>query len=166
MKIKGLYIGIVAAVAMSFAVATATFRADAQAPGIAMVGSQNYSSLPKDARHFIEKHFKGVGVTSCERYYAKGKYEVELSNGVDIEFNDKGKVIEIDAPSGALLPVALVKDLLPGKAFKRLQDAGIAARVESIEFDKRGKAVEVELSIPEPDTYIFDINGEFIAIQD
>lgn len=166
MKIKGLYIGIVAAVAMSFAVATATFRADAQAPGIAMAGSQNYSSLPKDARHFIEKHFKGVGVTSCERYYAKGKYEVELSNGVDIEFNDKGKVIEIDAPSGALLPVALVKDLLPGKAFKRLQDAGIAARVESIEFDKRGKAVEVELSIPEPDTYIFDINGEFIAIQD
>lgn len=166
MKIKGLYIGIATAVVMSIAVTTDTFRAQAQTPGIVMAGSQNYSSLPKDARHFIDKHFKGVGVSSCERYYAKGRYEVELNNGIDIEFDIKGKVKEIDAPDGAMLPVALVKDVLPGKAFKRLQDAGVVSRVESIEFDKKGKAVEVELSIPEPDTYIFDINGEFIAIQD
>lgn len=166
MKLKGLYLGVLAAVAFTVASPSVIFRAEAQSPGIVMAGSQNYSSLPKDARHFIDKHFKGVGVSSCERYYAKGRYEVELNNGIDIEFDIKGKVKEIDAPDGAMLPVALVKDVLPGKAFKRLQDAGVVSRVESIEFDKKGKAVEVELSIPEPDTYIFDINGEFIAIQD
>ncbi len=166
MKAKYIYMGVIAAVAMSIGVPASVFRAEAQTPGIVMSGSSNYSSLPKDARYFIDKHFKGVGVSKCEQYFAKGIYEVELANGVDIEFNTKGKVMEIDAPDNALLPVALVKDLLPGKAFKRLQDAGLTARVESIEFDKRGKAVEVELSIPDPDTYVFDINGEFIAVQD
>lgn len=135
-------------------------------PGIVLVGSQNTVDLPKEAQKFINKHFKGIEVAKCDRFFAQGKYEVELANGVDIEFNSKGNVMEVDAPDGALLPASLVKDLLPHKAYHRLLDAGYANLVESIEFSRRGKAVEVELRIPDPDTYMFDIDGDFISISD
>ena len=135
-------------------------------PGIAVAGSQQASSLPKEAKNFLNKHFKDVKVRKCEQYFAKGKYEVELANGVDIEFTTQGRVIEIDAPSRKVLATEVVKDLLPHKAYKHLNDAGMQGYVESIEFDRRGKAVEVELNIPEPDVYVYDIDGNFLVISD
>lgn len=134
-------------------------------PGIVMAGTQNYSQLPDKAKHFISKHFKNVGVAKCEKFFAKGQYEVELVNGVDIEFNLKGEVTEIDAPGNTFLPVAVVKDVMPHKSYNRLEKDGLTAKVESIEF-KKGKAYEVEVGIPAPDTFIFDIDGDFIAIED
>ena len=65
-----------------------------------------------------------------------------------------------------VLSSEVVKDVLPGKSFRRLNDAGLASSVESIEFNRRGKAIEVELAINDPDTYIFDLSGNFLAIQD
>lgn len=135
-------------------------------PGIALAGSQNYQQLPEGARKFINRHFKNVGITSIERYFAKGTYEVELANGIDIEFDNKGTIREIDAPDAMVLSSEVVKDVLPGKSFRRLNDAGLASSVESIEFNRRGKAIEVELAINDPDTYIFDLGGNFLAIQD
>lgn len=134
-------------------------------PGIAVAGSEDYNQLPDKAKHFITKHFKNVGVKKCEKYFAKGEYEVELTNGVDIEFNLDGMVTEIDAPGKTFLPETVVKEILPHKAFTRLENEGLAGKVESIEF-KKGRAYEVEIDIPDPDTYIFDINGEFIALED
>lgn len=134
-------------------------------PGLAIAGSQNYSQLPEKARHFISKHFKDLNIQKCEKFFAKGEYEVELSNGLDIEFNLDGAVTEIDAPDNMFLPVSAVKEVLPHKSFSRLEKAGLTTKVESIEF-KKGKAYEVEIGIPDPDTFIFDINGEFVAIED
>ncbi|MCM1137062.1 MAG: PepSY-like domain-containing protein [Muribaculum sp.] len=134
-------------------------------PGIAVAGSADASQLPDKAKHFIAKHFKNISIKKCEKFYAKGEYEVELTNGVDIEFNLDGVVTEIDAPGKTYLPVTVVKEILPHKAFSRLEKAGLSGTVESIEF-KKGRAYEVELNIPDPDTYIFDVNGEFIAIED
>lgn len=159
------------AAAVSF-LTFAGFSAGAQAPqqynslpGIAVAGSQDYDKIPEKARHFIAKHFKGVSVTKCEQYFAEGKYEVELSNGVDIDFNNDGEVLEIDAPDNAVLDPALVKDLLHDTAFHRLAKDGVNSKVESIEF-KKGKVVEVEVMIPDPDTYIFVVDGDFIGFDD
>lgn len=135
-------------------------------PGIAVAASQNSSKLPKTARSFIQKNFKGVNVTKCVQYFAKNKYEVELSNGVDIDFDNNGKVVEIKAPGRSTLAPSVVKNLLHKNAYRRLEKDGLASKVESIEFKHNRKNVEVELSIPGPDTYIFDINGTFIAITD
>lgn len=135
-------------------------------PGIVISGSENYNSLPKDAQNFVKKHFKNLSVVKCEKYFAKGKYEIELSDGIDIEFDSKGKVMEIDAPDGKCLPAVVVKDLIHGKAYKRLEKDGFATMVESIDFDRRGKAVEVEINMPEPDVYVFNIDGNFIALGD
>lgn len=134
-------------------------------PGIVIAGSQNYSKLPQKARNFIKKHFKSLTVSKCEQYFAKGKYEVELSNGIDIDFNTKGDVNEIDAPDNAYLAPAVVKDLLHRGAYDRLAKDGLQDKVESIEF-RKGRAVEVEVGVKGPDTYIFDLNGMLIAIED
>ena len=163
-----LFIAAIAFAALSVAGLPAQARSprlNGGNPGIVVAGSQSYESIPSKARDFIDRHFKDVGVSKCERYFAKGKYEVELSNGVDIEFNTNGEVTEIDAPDNSFLAPSVVKELLHHSAYSHLEKDGLEAKVEAIEF-KKGKAVEVEVSIPDPDTFIFDLNGNFIAIQD
>lgn len=147
-----------------------TFVANAQYnnggnPGIAIAGSATSSQLPDKAKSFIKKHFKDVGMRCCENYYAKGKIEVELNNGVDLEFDTKGQIVEIDAPDNMLLSSTVVKEILPHKAYSRLEKDGLINSVESIEFSK-GKVYEVDLNIPDPDTYLFTPEGIFIAIED
>ena len=166
MKMKKV---LAAMAAMALACAPVAMVSQAQSigggPGIVMAGSTDASKLPDKAKSFINKHFKDVSVRTCERYYAKDKYEVELVNGVDLEFNSKGEVIEIDAPGNTVLAQTIVKDVLPHKAYSRLEKDGLVDNVESIEF-KKGKVYEVELRIPGPDTYIFTPEGEFLAIED
>ena len=127
-------------------------------PGIAVSGASNRANnLPAKAKSFLNKHFRGVQVVKCETFFSRGENDVELSNGIDIEFNKEGRVIEIDAPDNTYLPTAVVRDLLHAGAYRR---------VESIDFDKRGRTVEIEVDIEEPDVYVFDIGGNFIAITD
>ncbi|MBD5356023.1 MAG: hypothetical protein HDR88_03320 [Bacteroides sp.] len=155
--------------ALAIAFTTPAFEVQAQSigggPGIAMVGSANISQLPDKAKSFIDKHFKDIAVKTCEKYFAKGKYEVELVNGIDLDFNTQGEVIEIDAPDNAVLSPTVVKEILPHKAYSRLEQSGYINSIESIEF-KKGKVYEVELKIADPDTYIFSVDGTFIAIED
>ena len=122
-------------------------------PGIVMAGSQNYNKIPEKARKFVDKHFKGTAVSKCEQYFAKGQYEVELANGVDIDFNRKGEVLEIDAPDNTSLAQSVVEDLLHHGAYNRLVKDGYVNNVESIEF-RKGRAVEVEIGIEGPDTSV------------
>ncbi|MCM1452648.1 MAG: PepSY-like domain-containing protein [Clostridium sp.] len=160
---------IAALAAIAIALAPSALTAQAQSfgssPGIAMAGSANVSQLPEKAKSFIDKHFKDVAVRTCEKYYAKGKYEVELVNGVDLEFNTKGEILEIDAPGNTVIAQTVVKDIIPHKAYARLEQDGLIDSVESIEF-KKGKVYEIDLRIPGPDTYLFTPEGVFIAIED
>ena len=86
-----LLLSLASAAVIMLAGATVTAQAEPQInngmPGIVMAGSQNYNKIPEKARKFVDKHFKGTAVSKCEQYFAKGKYEVELANGVDIDFN-------------------------------------------------------------------------------
>lgn len=134
-------------------------------PGIAISGSQNYSQLPEKSRMFIEKYFKSLNVKSCKKYFAKDTYEVELSNGIDIDFNANGDVVEMDAPDNFVFPVDAVKDVIPEKAYNRLVKDGYNTMVESIDF-KDGRVYEIELNVSGPDTYLFDVDGKFLTIDD
>lgn len=167
MKLKNI-IPAVASCAMFFTAAGMSAQVpnlNGSNPGIAIAGSQNINQIPEKAKVFIEKHFKNVGIKTCERYFAKGKYEVELTDGIDLEFDMEGNLVEIDAPDNTLLPVTVVKEVMPPKAYERLEKDGYSAMVESIELNN-GKVYEVELNLAGPDTYIFDIDGVFIAIED
>ena len=74
-------------------------------------------------------------------------------------------MIEVDAPDNTVLPIAVVKDVMPRKAYGRLEKDGFAGMVETIELN-RGKVYEVDLNIDGPDTYVFDVDGVFLAIED
>lgn len=134
-------------------------------PGIVMSGSENYTKIPAKARSFINKHFKNLGVRSCEKDFLNGSYEVDLVNGIEIKFNKAGNVIEIDAADNSTLPIVVVKDVIHHRAFKHLENNGYANKVKSIEFEKN-KACSVELQIPDPDTYQYNKDGIFIGVND
>lgn len=134
-------------------------------PGIVMAGSYDVNKLPEAAHKFLTRHFGALKVVKCEQYFAKGQVEVELSNGVDVDFDMKGNVLEVDAPDGTYLPDALVRELIHKDAYDRLMKDGYAHRVESIEY-KNNKAVEVSVDRPDPDTYIFDLNGILLVMED
>lgn len=54
---------------------------------------------------------------------------------------------------------------MPRKAYGRLEKDGLAGMVETIELN-RGKVYEVDLNIAGPDTYVFDVDGVFLVIED
>lgn len=161
MKLKMILSSIVAAAALGMAAPGAV----AQNPGIVMAGSTDVASLPEAAKNFLDKHFKGVAVKECEKKFVNGGFDVELAGGIDVDFNSRGEVIEIDAPDRAVLPADVVKDVVPEKTFKHLQENGLASKVESIKY-KNGKVIEIETVVVDPDTFIFDLNGNFLMIDD
>lgn len=138
----------------------------AQLPGPAIAGSVSLKDIPAKAQKQIADLCKDVKVKSVIKDFADQEYEIRLANGVKLEYDNQGTLLEIDAPSGRALNSALVKKLLPSKSYDRLRADNLTGNVESIEF-KNGRAIEVEiLRTPQIDAYIFDINGELIIIED
>lgn len=161
MKLTSILSSVAAAAAILFAAPAAV----AQNPGIAIAGTTTAQSLPEAATKFLNKHFKGVAIREVEKQYTNGGYEVELINGTDVDFDAQGKVTEIEAPGNNVLSQEIAKELLPHKTYKHLLDNGLATKIDGIKF-KDGKVIEVETIIADPDTYIFDIDGNLIVVQD
>ncbi|MBJ2184402.1 MAG: hypothetical protein JFR38_07855 [Muribaculaceae bacterium] len=133
-------------------------------PGIAVAGSVNDNSLPASAREFISKYYPGQSPASVEKNFIRNDYDVRLVNGVEMEFNSKGSLSSIEAPDGTVLPDAVVKALLPDKAYRHLVENGLAGYVDEIELGRRG--FEVGLLLPDPDEVVYTIEGEFISFDD
>lgn len=128
--------------------------------GPAISGSATQSQLPKAAQKFIEKHYKDTSIRKIERDFGPETYEVELRDGTDIEFNSEGKVIEIDSPDrGRALPKDVVKDILPSKAYKRLESAGDINNVDEIEL-KRGSVYVIKTRAVKKMKYGYDVNED------
>lgn len=134
-------------------------------PGLLISGSCETTSLPKDAQKFLKKHFGDVAVKKCTHDFAQAVYKVKLTNKVEIEFANDGKVVEIEAADRTRLSEDIVKEVLPAKAYKYLKDNKVANFVEGIEYSK-GRVVEIDLDIPGPDNMIFDLDGTFLVITD
>lgn len=130
-------------------------------PGIVVAGSVSDASIPNPAKEFINKYYPGQSVSSVKKNFVRTEYDVVLVNGVEIEFNGKGKVSSIEAPDGTVLPQEVVKALLPAKAVKHLADNGLNGYVEEISIDRRG--YEIGLLLDNPDEVLFDVAGEFVA---
>lgn len=134
-------------------------------PGIAVAGSVESAQLPKPAKDFIKKHFPGVAIRDSERNFLSGEYDVDLVDGTDLEFNSKGEIIEIEAGKRHVLSQRLLKEILPGKAYKELERRGNLNNVETVKKDSR-KGYKVELRNVDLDDYRFDIEGVLISIND
>ncbi|MDE6541428.1 MAG: PepSY-like domain-containing protein [Muribaculaceae bacterium] len=157
---KLIRLAIMAVLALAPAVAARAQVAPSGNPGIVVAGSVNDSDLPQAAKDFINKFYPGRTIASVQKNFLRTEYDVRLLNGVELEFNGKGKVTTIEAPGGTVLPDAVVKALLPHKAYRHLADNGLNGYVEEISLDRRG--YEVGLLLENPDEVVYTIEGNFL----
>lgn len=116
------------------------------------------SDLPVNAKSFIKKYFDGKTIVKYEKKFWSSSYELELSDGTDLDFDSKGKCTEVSAPDHCVLSVALVRDLLPDGACKTLSDQGVLDSVEEIEFNP-DKGYKVDVRHERVDDYRFNTAG-------
>ena len=97
--------------------------------------------LPNEAKAFINKNYNGVSIYHCE--IDGGEYDVDLSNGVDLKFNKKGKLLKIEADRG-VLSQAVLKAILPANAIQHLNNKGLTDRVDEVEFRRNSIVVDID----------------------
>lgn len=122
----------------------------------------NYEELPQTTQDFIESHFPSVAIKSAEREkdllnFGNGElYEVELANGIKMDFNKAGNLTEIDSHNGEQIPEGVISEKISAYVSENYKNAHIVG------WESKGKKEEVELS---DDTELeFDINGKFLRV--
>ena len=113
--------------------------------GFVTFADRNISSneLPNEAKAFINKHYAGTTIYECE--IDDMEYNVELSNGVDLEFNRNGKLVKSEADHGVIAQ-SVLKTILPAKALQYLTSQGLADRVDDVEFRRNSIVVDINNS--------------------
>ena len=117
-----------------------------------------YNELPQKARRFLEKHFGKMPATK-EVEVERNEYSVELKNGHELKFDEKGNLLEIDSPDRSNLDRALVTDILPEKAVEYLKEKDVFGKVDEITILRNGDYV-VDIDRIANDFIIrFDVKG-------
>lgn len=127
--------------------------------GPVMSGSVEYSTLPKRAHHFIDK--VGSSVVSCEKEFSTGEVEVVLSNGIEIEFNKSGHVVEIEAPDNEVLSPDIVKAAVPYNMYHSLKKLALDSEVNSISYDGTNYTVDLDGTYDEA---LYSSDGHLISL--
>lgn len=95
-----------------------------------------YNQLPNKAKQFLSEHFKGIGIAYAEQ--DRDSYEVNLENGIEIEFDRKGEWESVDAKY-APLPTSFIPKAILDSIKKEYPNANI------IKIEKDWGGYEVEL---------------------
>lgn len=130
--------------------------------GPAISGTVTNGRLPQKAHDFLTKHFPQSVIKDIEEEFDSRTFEVDLADGTDIEFDSKGEWTEVDAGRGTCLPPALVKDLLPDRAYREIDRLGLSTTVETVK--RSEKSYKVELRGAELDDLRFDREGNLTEI--
>lgn len=133
-----------------------------QGVGPVVAGSVNTDNLPDKAKNYIGRYFPAENVRLVEKEFIGGEYEVTMSNGVELTFNRKGDVREIEAPDNMVLSDDVIRSVLPEKAYRFLEANGYAANVENI--SKLRKGYEVDINNVQDTEIQFDSHGEVVAV--
>ena len=125
---------------------------------IGMFAQANLDRLPSTAQDFMRQHFSAISVEEVNensnwRIWEDDKFEVRLSNGIEVDFDENGNVIEIDSQNNEAIPPTA----LPSKIASYLQ--ANYAGVQVIGWEKQGKDQEVELA--DGTEIEFDSEGNF-----
>ena len=134
-------------------------------PGIVTSVSATQSQLPEAAQKFLQTYYSRVMVSCINHNVVKDTYNVTLGNGVKITFTAKGKVDDIQAPGTDSLYIPAIEAVLPHKAYKHLEDAGLLYEVTGIK-NATGKGLRVQLLNAMPPEMLFDVDGLFIIVDD
>lgn len=125
--------------------------------GPVISGSVEYKTIPSNARKFLERHCNGHAIVKCTKQFTSGTYIIGLADGIEMEFDTKGNLIFIEAPSGYSLSPTLLSAVVPGKLYHLLVHNGFRESVEAVHRDKAG--YRLEISDPVFDQACFDSSG-------
>lgn len=120
----------------------------------------SYDNLPQEIKDFLSTHFSSYKVIKVEKKLRPSKngklYEVDLSKGIDLEFDKKGDWLEIETPRAIGVPVALI----PQEITSYVQENFPNEVITSIEKKRYGFEIELgnDLDIK------FNKQGGFLSI--
>lgn len=134
-------------------------------PGIVTSISAEANQLPDAAQKFLQTYYSRVMVVSVKKNLIQDVYNVELGNGVKVTFDNKGKVVDIEAPAGDYLYAPAIKAIVHEKTYKHLEQSGELYQVTGIK-DANGKGMRILLLNNMPPEMLFDVDGLFIIVDD
>lgn len=127
-------------------------------------GSVLFDNIPAKSRKFLQKNCDGHAIVKCEKQFASGDYEISLADGIDMEFDAKGNMTEIEAPDGYSLSPQLLRAVVPGKLYRLLEHNGFEQSVEAVHRDRAG--YRLAISDPVFDTVCYDSSGVLTLVVD
>ena len=163
-----LSVGALLAVSGSVAMAqSASSGAPAVPPGYTGIGpvvsgSVDYDNIPSKAKKFLAKNCDGAAVVKCEKVFTSGDYDLRLADGIEMEFDSKGNVVEVEAPSGYSISPTFLKEIVPGKLYRLLEHNGFSSCVETVTRDKQGYRLSV--SDPVFNQVCYDSSGGVLTL--
>jgi uncharacterized protein YuzE len=112
---------------------------------IGLFAQTNTNNLPRTAQDYVNQHFSSVSVAQVNensnwQIWEDDKYEVRLSNGVKLDFDENGNIVEIDSENGEAIPTSV----LPSKIASYL--SANHADEQVVGWEKQKKEQEIELS--------------------
>ncbi|MDH6304931.1 hypothetical protein M2459_001668 [Parabacteroides sp. PF5-5] len=116
--------------------------------------------LPRKMQVFLDRHFGKYEIEKLEYDAEDGECKVKYSNGIEVEFDDFGSLIEIESDY-APLPKSII-DILPSPAIDFIAKRYSQRPIRKIKYKsgtykvKLGKSLEI----------IFDERGNVIEIDD
>lgn len=116
-----------------------------------------FDDLPESAKNIIKQHF----LSQATVLYVdtdSDEYEVKLSDGTDVQFDLLGNLKSVEVLSSKKVPDALI----PGKI--RTYLSGNYANKNIVELEVKVAGYQVKLSGYPEIELLFDLNGNFISI--
>lgn len=100
----------------------------------------DFGDLPSEARSFIENYFPGADILSIvqEKEDGRKEYQVKLSNGTDMEFDEDGEWTNIECYFSPL-PTGI----LPANVITKVEELHPEAYINGVEKELGGYVVEV-----------------------
>lgn len=100
----------------------------------------DFGDLPSEARSFIENYFPGADILSIvqEKEDGRKEYQVKLSNGTEMEFDEDGAWTNIECYYSPL-PTGI----LPANVITKVEELHPEAYINGVEKELGGYVVEV-----------------------
>lgn len=118
---------------------------------------QKVKKLPAEATTFLDANFKGIQIQEMhkEKEGTSFKYEVKLTNGAEIEFNSRGRWIELESKTVSL-PTTMLQNTVRAYIQKTYPNAKVTEVKKGIRFNF--------VEINDETMLQFDIEGKFYKI--
>lgn len=123
------------------------------------VVTKDEMKLPLQARNFIKEHFVGsqISYIKIETEFMKKKYDVLLTSGTEIDFDNKGNWTDVDCKKAAV-PEAIVPAAIREYVKAHFKNEFIT------QIERKGYGYEIELN--NDLNVLFDKKGNFRKLDD